>query len=80
MASVQARIYSSRWTSSGRGNPAFWPLGAVHAMASAVRATDLACRIAGTTSIRRFSPLERCFRDIQTLRHHMFVSEARYGT
>jgi indole-3-acetate monooxygenase len=55
-------------------------LGAAHAMASAVRATDLACRIAGTTSIRTSSPLERCFRDIQTLRHHMFVSEARYGT
>jgi alkylation response protein AidB-like acyl-CoA dehydrogenase len=55
-------------------------LGAAHAMASAVQATDLACRVAGTTSIRASSPLERCFRDIQTLRHHMFVSEARYGT
>jgi hypothetical protein len=49
-------------------------------MASAVRATELACRIAGTTSIRMSSPLERCFRDIQTMRHHVFASEARYGT
>ena len=55
-------------------------LGSAHAMASAVRATELACRIAGTTSIRTSSPLERCFRDIQTMRHHVFASEARYGT
>lgn len=55
-------------------------LGSTHAMASAVRATELACRIAGTTSIRMSSPLERCFRDIQTIRHHVFASEARYGT
>ncbi len=49
-------------------------------MASAVQAVDLACRIAGTTSIKTSSPLERCFRDIQTMRHHVFASEARYGT
>ena len=55
-------------------------LGSTHAMASAVRATELACRIAGTASIRMTSPLERCFRDIQTMRHHVFASEARYGT
>jgi alkylation response protein AidB-like acyl-CoA dehydrogenase len=55
-------------------------LGSTHAMASAVRATELACRAAGTTSIRMSSPLERCFRDIQTMRHHAFASEARYGT
>ena len=55
-------------------------LGSTHAMASAVRATELACRIAGTTSIRMPSPLERCFRDIETMRHHVFASEARYGT
>jgi alkylation response protein AidB-like acyl-CoA dehydrogenase len=55
-------------------------LGSTHAMASAVRATELACRAAGTTSIRTSSPLERCFRDIQTMRHHVFASEARYGT
>ena len=55
-------------------------LGSTHAMASAVQAVDLACRIAGTTSIRKSSILERCFRDIQTMRHHVFASEARYGT
>jgi indole-3-acetate monooxygenase len=51
-----------------------------HAMSSAVKAVELACRLAGTTSIRTSSPLERCFRDIQTMRHHVFASEARYGT
>ncbi len=55
-------------------------LGSTHAMASAVEAVDLACRIAGTTSIRKSSILERCFRDIQTMRHHVFASEQRYGT
>lgn len=55
-------------------------LGIAHAMASAVESVELACRIAGTTSIRTSSPLERCFRDIQTMRHHVFASEARYGT
>ena len=51
-----------------------------HAMTSAVKAVELAWRLAGTTSIRTSSPLERCFRDIQTMRHHVFASEARYGT
>ena len=55
-------------------------LGSTHAMSSAVKAVELACRLAGTTSIRTSSPLERCFRDIQTMRHHVFASEARYGT
>lgn len=55
-------------------------LASCHAMASAVQAVDLACRIAGTTAFRETSPLERCFRDVQTMRHHVFASEARYGT
>ena len=55
-------------------------LGSTHAMASAAEAVDLACRIAGTTSIRTTNPLEQCFRDVQTMRHHVFASEARYGT
>ena len=52
----------------------------VLAMGSAVQAVELACNIAGTTAFRATSPLERCFRDIQTMRHHVFASEARYGT
>jgi alkylation response protein AidB-like acyl-CoA dehydrogenase len=55
-------------------------LAMTHAMSSAVQAVELCCRIAGTTAFRSTSPLERCFRDIQTMRHHVFASEARYGT
>jgi len=51
-----------------------------HAMSSAVQAVELACNIAGTTAFRATSPLERCFRDVQTMKHHVFTSEARYGT
>jgi indole-3-acetate monooxygenase len=55
-------------------------LASTHAMSSAVRAVELCCSIAGTTAFRATSPLERCFRDVQTMRHHVFASEARYGT
>jgi len=55
-------------------------LAMTHAMSSAVRAVELCCSIAGTTAFRATSPLERCFRDVQTMRHHVFTSEARYGT
>jgi indole-3-acetate monooxygenase len=55
-------------------------LAMTHAMSSAVQAVELACSIAGTTAFRATSPLERCFRDVQTMRHHVFTSEARYGT
>ena len=55
-------------------------LGLAHAMSSAVQAVELACSIAGTTAFRATSPLERCFRDVQTMRHHVFASEQRYGT
>jgi indole-3-acetate monooxygenase len=55
-------------------------LAMAHAMSSAVAAVELACKVAGTTAFRATSPLERCFRDVQTMRHHVFASEARYGT
>ena len=51
-----------------------------HAGAQPVDAVELACNIAGTTAFRATSPLERCFRDTQTMKHHVFASEARYGT
>jgi len=55
-------------------------LAMAHAMSSAVQVVDLACGIAGTTAVRATSPLERCFRDVQTMRHHVFAPEQRYGT
>jgi alkylation response protein AidB-like acyl-CoA dehydrogenase len=55
-------------------------LAMAHAMSSAVQAVELACSIAGTTAFRATSPLERYFRDVETMRHHVFASEQRYGT
>jgi alkylation response protein AidB-like acyl-CoA dehydrogenase len=55
-------------------------LAMAHAMSGAVQAVELACSIAGTTAFRATSPLERCFRDVQTMRHHVWASEQRYGT
>jgi alkylation response protein AidB-like acyl-CoA dehydrogenase len=55
-------------------------LAMAHAMSSAVQTVELACSIAGTTAFRATNPLERCFRDVETMRHHVFASEQRYGT
>lgn len=52
----------------------------MHAVSGAVRAVERLFRAAGTSAIYTRSPLERHFRDIQTLRHHGFVSESRYET
>ena len=55
-------------------------LAAAHALASSVKAVDITYSLAGTSAVYARSPLERHFRDIQTLRHHGFVCEARYET
>src|SRR5262245_20094669 len=55
-------------------------LGMAHAMSSAVQAVELACSIAGTTAFRATNPLERYFRDVQTMRHHAFASDESYGS
>jgi alkylation response protein AidB-like acyl-CoA dehydrogenase len=53
-------------------------LAGAHAATTASKVTDLMHRIAGTTGIYTRSPLERHFRDAQTLRQHGFLSENRY--
>lgn len=55
-------------------------LAAAHAATTAAKVTDLMHRLAGTTGIYARSPLERHFRDAQTLRHHGFLSENRFET
>ena len=55
-------------------------LAGAHAVKSAVRAVELMHRVAGTTGVYATSPLERHFRDIQTIRHHAFASESRFET
>lgn len=55
-------------------------LAVAHVTAAAVEVAELMYGLAGTTAIYERSRLERLFRDIQTLRHHGFVSENRYET
>ncbi len=53
-------------------------LAGTHAATTAAKVVDLMHRVAGTTGIYTRSPLERHFRDAQTLRHHGFLSENRF--
>lgn len=55
-------------------------LAGAHAVRGAVEAVDLVYGLVGTTAVYSRSPLERYFRDTQTLRHHGFVAEGRYQT
>lgn len=53
-------------------------LAGAHAMKSASEVAERMHRLAGTSGIYARSPIERHFRDAQTLRHHGFVSESRF--
>jgi len=53
-------------------------LAAVHAATTASKVVDMMHRAAGSSGIYAKSPLERHFRDAQTLRHHGFLSENRF--
>jgi alkylation response protein AidB-like acyl-CoA dehydrogenase len=55
-------------------------LAMTHAVSSATQAVELAYSVAGTSGFRTGSPLERCFRDTQVLKHHAFAAETRYET
>ncbi|MGH7579148.1 MAG: acyl-CoA dehydrogenase family protein [Gemmatimonadales bacterium] len=72
------------WARTARGEPSTLEqkadllLAGVHAATTAGTVTDMMHRIAGTSGIYAGSPLERHFRDAQTLRHHGFMSENRF--
>jgi alkylation response protein AidB-like acyl-CoA dehydrogenase len=53
-------------------------LAGAQAVRSAVEAVDLVYGVAGSSAIYERSPIERHFRDIQTIRHHGFVCEGRF--
>jgi alkylation response protein AidB-like acyl-CoA dehydrogenase len=55
-------------------------LAMTHAASSATKAVELMYSVAGTSGIRTSSPLERYFRDVQVLRHHVLAAETRYET
>ena len=55
-------------------------LAGAHVATAMVEVTDRMHRLAGTSGIYAGSPLERHFRDAQTLRQHGFTSESRYQT
>lgn len=72
------------WTRTERGETSSLEqkadllLAAAHLSATASTVTDMMHRVAGTSGIYTKSPLERHFRDAQTLRHHGFMSENRF--
>jgi alkylation response protein AidB-like acyl-CoA dehydrogenase len=55
-------------------------LALTHAVRSAVQVVELMYSVAGTSGISTKSPLERYFRDVQVLRHHVVGTETRYET
>ena len=91
MAEAEARIRSARaffcetleaaWarTVAGRGHTleqrADLMLAGVHAVQTGADVANAIHRLAGTTGIYTRSPLDRYFRDAQTLRNHGFTSE-----
>jgi len=55
-------------------------LAGTHAAQSAAHVVRWVADAAGTSVIYEGRPLERIVRDMETLRHHGFVSESRYGS
>jgi alkylation response protein AidB-like acyl-CoA dehydrogenase len=52
-------------------------LAGTHAVLSCVEAVDLVYGLAGSGAVYERSPIERYFRDVNTVRHHGFVCESR---
>lgn len=55
-------------------------LAGAHAVRTMARVADLMHRMGGTSGVYQRSPLERHFRDAQTVRQHGFLSESRLET
>ncbi len=76
--------FASAWARTQAGEPSTLEqkadllLAGSHAAATAAAVADMMHRVAGTSGIYTRNPLERHFRDAQTLRHHGFMSENRF--
>ena len=55
-------------------------LAGAQAIEMAAEGVKLAASVAGTSSIRKGTPLERSIRDIEVLRQHAYTNESRFGT
>ena len=55
-------------------------LAGTHAVQSSARVVRLVADAAGSSVTYQGSPLERILRDMETLRHHGFANESRYGS
>ncbi len=55
-------------------------LAGTHAVQSSAEVVRLVADAAGTSVIYQGHPLERIVRDMETLRHHGFANESRYGS
>ncbi len=74
------------WERAGRGveasdaDKADLYLAGTHAVQSSATVVRLVADAAGSSVTYQGSPLERVLRDMETLRHHGFASESRYGS
>jgi alkylation response protein AidB-like acyl-CoA dehydrogenase len=74
------------WQRAQRGAPASADekadlyLAGTHAVQSSARVVRLVADAAGSSVTYQGSPLERILRDMETLRHHGFANESRYGS
>src|SRR5581483_7796561 len=55
-------------------------LASAHAVRTSAHIADLMHRMGGSNGLYQRSPLERHFRDAQTVRQHGFLSESRFET
>ena len=55
-------------------------LAGTHAVQSSAQVVRWVADAAGTSVIYSERPLERIVRDMETLRHHGFANESRYGS